>query len=621
MTTLADAPAPAGTAAAVSAAARLRRVARERPGDAALRVKNRGIWREVSWAEYWDQVEVFGNALLAMGVQPRDRIAIHSENRPEWLYTDVGTIAVRAVCMGLYPTNPTTEVRYLLQNSGSRLLVVEDQEQADKVLGIPAADLPLLERIVYVEQRGIDRYSDPRLVSWDDFMEEGRAHRQAHPGEVEERMAAAEVDDLAYLIYTSGTTGPPKGAMLTVGNCDFSGNILASADGLINPPPGPDDFVLSYLPLCHVYEKAIAVWLPLWTGAVVNFGESLETLMADIREIQPTVFQGVPRIWERIHAGIQVKLASSSRLKKLNALLWLRVARWLGRTLARTGGRHTPLSAVAYWFGNLFLYRALKERVGLRRCRFGVSGAAPIAPEILEYFMSIGVPLHEAYGMTENAVIATTNRPGRVRLGTVGEPYPQIELKIDEQTGEILTRHGGSFVGYWEMPEATARTLDAEGWLHTGDVGEWVDGTHVRIVDRIMDIIITSGGKNISPSEIEGSLKTSPFVKEAIIIGDRRKYLAALIGIEFEVVSEWAQRRKLAHTTYRDLSEKPEVIKLIQKAVDETNAKFASVEQIKRFTLLPKELDHETGELTATQKVKRSEIEKRFGDLIEAMYR
>jgi len=619
VTTLADAPAT--VTPAVTAPGRLRQVARERPGDAALRAKNRGIWREVSWAEYWDQVETFGHALLAQGVQPRDRIAIHSENRPEWLFTDVGTIAVRAVCMGLYPTNPTSEVRYLLQNSGSRLLVVEDQEQADKVLDIPAAELPLLERIVYIEQRGTDRYHDPRLVSWDAFMEEGRAHRRAHPGAVEERMAAAKVDDLAYLIYTSGTTGPPKGSMLTVGNCDFSGNILASSEGLINPPPGPDDFVLSYLPLCHVYEKAIAVWLPLWTGAVVNFGESLETLMSDIREIQPTVFQGVPRIWERIHAGIQVKLASASRLKKINAAVWLWVARWLGKTLARTGGKHTLLSGVAYWFGNLFLYRALKDRVGLRRCRFGVSAAAPIASEILEYFMSLGVPIHEAYGMTENAAIATTNRPGRVRLGTVGEPYPQIELKIDEQTGEILTRHGGSFVGYWEMPEATARTLDEDGWLHTGDVGEWVDGTHIRIVDRIKDIIITSGGKNISPSEIENTLKTSPFVKEAIVIGDRRKYLTALIGIEFDVVSEWAQRHKLAHTTYRDLSEKPEVIKLVQRAVDETNTKFASVEQIKKFTLIPKELDHETGELTATQKVKRSEIEKKFGDLIEAMYR
>jgi long-chain acyl-CoA synthetase len=617
VTIVADAPA---ATAATTPASRVRSLGGEHPGGTALRVKNRGIWRGITWAEYWDAVETFGHALLSSGIEVGDRVAIHSENRPEWFYTDVGTIAVRGVCMGLYPTNPTSEVKYLLQNSGSRLLVVEDQEQADKVLEIPAAELPLLERIVFIEQRGVDRYSDPRLVSWDAFMEEGRAHRAAHSGELERRMAAAEAGDLAYLIYTSGTTGPPKGAMLTVGNADFAGTVLADG-GMIDPPSGPDDFLISYLPLCHVYEKALALWLPLWTGAVVSFGESLDTLMVDMRDVQPTVFQAVPRIWERIHAGIQVKLASASRLKKLNAGIWLRVAKYLGKTLVRRGGRHTPLSAVAYFFGNLFLYRALKERVGLRRIRFAVSAAAPIAPEILEYFMSIGVPVYEAYGMTENAAIATCNRPGRVHIGTVGEPQKKVELKIDQGTGEILTRHPGSFTGYWQMPEATARALDAEGWLHTGDVGEWVDSTHVRIVDRIKDIIITSGGKNISPSEIENSLKTSPFIKEAIVIGDRRKFLTALIGIEFDVVSEWAQRRKIGHTTYRDLSEKPEVVKLIQKAVDETNAKFSSVEGIKKFTLLPQVLDHETGELTATQKVKRSEIEKKFGHLIEAMYR
>jgi long-chain acyl-CoA synthetase len=332
------------------------------------------------------------------------------------------------------------------------------------------------------------------------------------------------------------------------------------------------------------------------------------------------VFQGVPRIWERIHAAIQVRLASASWLKRLNAVIWMRASKYLGEVLAQNRGRHTLLSRIVYTLGDISLYRSLKERVGLRRVRYGVSAAAPIAPEILQYFMSIGVPIYEAYGMTENAAVATRGSPGRVHLGTVGEPYPQIEVAIDENTGEILTRHPGNFIGYWKMPEATAATLDPEGWLHTGDVGEWVDGTHIRIVDRLKDIIITSGGKNISPSEIENSLKTSPFVKEAIVIGDRRKYLSALIGIEFDVVSEWAQRRKLAHTTYRDLSEKAEVISLIRKVVDETNGKFARVEQIKKFLLLPKELDHEDGELTATQKVKRSEIEKRFGDLIEGMY-
>jgi long-chain acyl-CoA synthetase len=336
--------------------------------------------------------------------------------------------------------------------------------------------------------------------------------------------------------------------------------------------------------------------------------------------VQPTIVQGVPRIWERIHAAIQVRLASASRLKRVNAVIWLKAARYIGRTLARREGRHTPFTRALLAMGNLFLYRSLRERVGLRRLRHGVSAAAPIAPEILEFFMSIGVPLYEAYGMTENAGIATTNRPGRIKLGTVGEAYPNCEVRLDPETGEILTRHPAVFAGYWNMPEATARTIDSDGWLHTGDVGEWVDGTHVRIVDRIKDIIITSGGKNISPSEIENSLKTSPFIKEAMIIGDRRKYLTALIGIDFDVVSEWAQRHKITHTTYHDLSEKVEVVALVQKAVDVTNAKFARVEQIKSFRLLTKELDHEQGELTATQKVKRSVIEDRFGDMIESMY-
>ena len=618
MTMTAPPPAAVGV---ISPAALLRQHTVTRPQAVALREKNQGIWLEITWTEYWDQVETFAHALVAHGIEPGDRVAIHSENRPEWVYTDIGSIAARAACMGLYPTNPTPEVEYLLENSGSRILVVEDQEQADKVLEIPAARLPALERIVYIERRGVDVYDDPRLISWDDFMAAGRDHRAAFPEAVERRMAEANDDDLAYLVYTSGTTGPPKGSMLTLRNLQYAGEALTLDSGIVSPPPGPNDLLVSYLPLCHIYEKLFSVVFGIWSGAQIHFGESLETLVADMRDVNPTVIQGVPRIWERIHAAIQVRLASASRLKKVNAALWLKAARYVGRTLVRTGGVHTPLTRILNYLGSVFLFRSLRERVGLRRCRYAVSAAAPIAPEILEFFMSIGVPIHEAYGMTENCGIATRNAPGRVKLGTVGEGYPDMGLRLDPDTGEILTRHAGNFVGYWRMPEATAATLDADGWLHTGDVGEWVDGTHVKIVDRIKDIIITSGGKNVSPSEIENSLKTSPFIKEAIIIGDGRKFLSALIGIEFDVTSEWAQQKRIPHTTYRDLSEKPEVVALIQKAVDATNEKFARVEQIKQFRLLTKELDHEDGELTATQKVKRSIIEDRFGDLIESMYR
>jgi long-chain acyl-CoA synthetase len=606
----------------VSPASLLQGWATDRSAGTALREKNRGVWSEVTYAQYWDEVETFAHALAVSGIDRGDRVAIHSENRPEWLYTDLGSLAAGAVCVGLYPTNPTAEVEYLLNDSGSRILIVEDEEQADKVLEIPTANLPHLEKIVYLEHRGTDAYDDPRLESWDDFMDRGRTHRSANPGVIADRMAAAERDDLAYLVYTSGTTGPPKGAMLTLGNLEFFGREIASDHGLIQPKAGPTDLVVSYLPLCHIYEKLFSVVYPMNGGVQVHFGESLDTLVVDLRDVQPTIIQGVPRIWERIHAGAIVRLASASRIKRINTAIWMAAARYLGRTLARTGGKHTVISRLVYTLGNIFLYRALKDRAGLRRVRAGITAAAPIAPEIIEFFISIGVPLLEAYGMTENAGIATVNHPGRIKLGTVGEPYPEIdsiELKLDDETGEILTRHGGTFAGYWNMPEATANTIDAEGWLHTGDVGAW-DGTHLKIVDRIKDIIITAGGKNVSPSEIENSMKASPFVKEAIVIGDRRKYLTALVGIDFDVVSEWAQRREITHTTYRDLSEKPEVIRLVQRAVDETNEKFSRVEQIKKFTMLTKELDHEDGELTATQKVKRSAIEDVFGDLIESMY-
>jgi long-chain acyl-CoA synthetase len=274
-----------------------------------------------------------------------------------------------------------------------------------------------------------------------------------------------------------------------------------------------------------------------------------------------------------------------------------------------------------YAIGYLFLFRALKDRIGMRKCRFAASGAAPIAPDVLRFYMGIGVPMHEVYGMTENSAVATANRPGRIKLGTVGEPHPGTELKIDGDLGEILTRHPGVFAGYWKNPEATAAVLSDDGWLHTGDVGEWVDGTHVEITDRLKDIIITAGGKNVAPAEIENALKCSPFIKEAIVVGDRRPYLTALIGIELDTVGDWAERSRISYTTYADLSEKPEVVVLVQGIVDEVNERFARVEGIKRFCMLRKELDHEDGELTATQKVKRVAISNQFAELVESMYR
>jgi long-chain acyl-CoA synthetase len=588
------------------------------PNRVAMRQKRFGIWREVTWASYWDTVQTVAHALLDLGIEPGDRVAIHSENRPEWLFTDIATVAVRAATVGLYPTNPPAEVRYLLSHSGARLLVAEDQEQVDKALAV-VDDCPQLAHIVYIEPRGI-RYEDPRLLSWEELLARGAAHQATHPDALAERMAQAAPSDIATLIYTSGTTGPPKGAMLTVANVEFAVGVHQRGEGFANPPTGPHDLLLSYLPLCHVVERTFTTWFNAGTGSQVNFAESIATVQANLAEIQPTILFSVPRIWEKILAGVQIRLANASWPKRVVAGFWLRRAGGIGATLERTGGRHTLRTRLVYAVGWLCWYRALRLRLGLRRVRGAVSGAAPIAPEVLRFFMGIGVPMFEAYGMTENAAIATANRPGRVRVGTVGEPLASVEVRIDPGSGEVLTRHPAVFAGYFRDEAATARVLGADGWLRTGDIGEWVDGSHLRITDRAKDIIITAGGKNIAPSELENALKASPYLKEAVVIGDRRPYLTALIGIELDTVADWAQRRRLSFTTYRDLSEKPEVADLVQSVVDEVNQRFASAEQIKQFRMLPKELDHEDGELTATQKVKRSAIADRFADLVADLY-
>ena len=599
-------------------ATRIRRRAESSPDAVALREKRFGIWQDITWKDYWEQISLVGHALASLGVAPGDRVAIHSENRPEWLYADVGALTVRAITVGLYPTNPAPEVEYLLRDSGAKVLIAEDQEQVDKAMAVKH-NLPDLRWIVYLEPRGVRSIDDPMLLSWSELIERGREHRGANPGLIDEHAARITPDDVVTLVYTSGTTGPPKGAMLTARNVDFAIRILVSSGGFYSDP-SPNDITLSYLPLCHVAERIGTEWINAAAGTQVHFAESIDTVQANLREVQPTLFFAVPRIWEKIHAGVQIKMASASRLKRANYRFWMRVASTIGDELAANGGTHTTRSRLRYALGYPFLYRALRDRLGLRRCRYAGSGAAPIAPEILKWFFGIGVVIHEIYGMTENSAVATSNRRGRLKLGTVGEPHPDIELRIDAETGEIQTRHPGVFAGYWNHEARTAEAITPDGWLHTGDVGEWVDGSYVRIVDRIKDIIITAGGKNVSPSEIENTLKCSPYIREVVVVGDRRAYLSALVGIEYDTVADWAQRKRIRYTTYRDLSEKPEVLRLMQEVIKQTNEGFARVEGVRKFRMIPKELDHEDGELTATQKVKRAAISTTFDYLIEDMY-
>lgn len=597
----------------------LRAVADERGNAVAMREKKFGIWQDITWQDYLDHSEAFAFGLAALGVSVGDRVAVQSDNRPEWLYADVGASMLRAPIVGFYPTNPSAEVRYLLQDSGTKVLVAEDQEQVDKAIEV-FDDCPDLEWIVYLDSRGLSLQAHSRLISVDELVNRGKILRAEQPDLLAEIDKDRGPDDLVTLIYTSGTTGPAKGAMLSASNVSFGTRCFGAESGVFGIGLSDRDIMLSYLPMSHVVERTITNWVHLYRHMLIHFAESIETVTSDLAEVQPTALFAVPRIWEKIETAVVIKTANASLLKRVSYGVARRLAETVGRERAGNGGDHTVKSRVLYFFAWILALRSLRRHLGLSKIRHALSGAAPIAPDVLMYFLGIGVPIYEAYGQTENAAVATTNMLGRMRVGTVGEPQPGIELKIDETSGEVLTRHPGNFVGYWNKPEATADTMGSDGWLHTGDVGEWVDGTHLRIVDRIKDIIITAGGKNISPSELENSLKASPYIRESVVVGDKRAYLTVLIEIEFDAVADWAVRRHIDYTTYRDLATRPEVVALIADAVRATNKKFARVESLRKFRVLHKELDHEDGELTATQKLKRASFAATVPHLIEDMY-
>jgi len=584
----------------VSLCRRLLENARDHAGDVAIREKYRGVWREWTWAEYAQRVASVAAGLRALGVGPGDRVAIHSENRPEWVIADLAAQGIGACTVGVYPTSPAAEVEYVLGHSEAKVLIAEDEEQLDKALEVRDR-LPLLRHVVVIDPRGV---SEP-VPTFASLETDGSL------AAYEESVNALDPAATAILVYTSGTTGPPKGAIIS------HANLVAAGRTAVTTGAQRGDEVLSYLPLCHVAERLISVMDGIWAGLVVNFGEGGPSFPEDLRDVQPTVFLGVPRVWEKMLATVEIRMADASRLKRVLYRSCLRQ----GRRVAprRMAHRLTVLDRVVLFLCEVLVFRALREKLGMSRVRAALSGAAPIAPQVLEYLWAIGIPVREGYGQTENTAICTLTPEGDIRLGMVGTAMPEVEVRIAPD-GEILTRSASVFQGYLNDPIATKAAVDEDGWLHTGDVGELTGDGFLRITDRKKDIIITAGGKNISPSEIENRLKVSPYVREAVVIGDRRKYVTALIGIELDTVGNWASRQGLAYTTYADLSTKDEVRRLIDEVVQETNKELAQVERIKRFTLIAKELDHEDGELTATQKVKRKALEQRFEPQIEAMY-
>jgi long-chain acyl-CoA synthetase len=602
------------TKGGLTPARKIRETAGRYPELIAMREKNFGKWEEITYEEYWQQAQWIGCALKYFGVDTQDSVAIQSENRPEWFISDVAIQAIGAVSVGLYPTNPPSEVAYLIGHSESKILFAEDQEQVDKALEV-IEELPDLKKIVYFEPRGLTNYDSPLLMTWEEFLEIGKEEFEKDPNFVNDKLDLVDDEDIAIMVYTSGTTGPPKGSMLTHGNLAWIGSNIANFNIIKNAKTDQQEFI-SFLPLCHIFGRLIDLIVGSHLLATINMAESIDTVQDDLMQIQPTFFAAVPRILERMHSSVLVKMKDASFVKRFLFGISLKLGMYAADRKLEKGFDDLLAKVVDFITWNIS-FRSITKKLGLSRVDASGSGAAPIAPEVLKFFMALGIPIFEAYGMTENCGYATGNDYDNISLGTVGIPNKNCELKLAED-GEILIRHGGVFKGYFKNEEATKETIDEDGWLYTGDVGE-MQGRFIKIVDRKKDIIITAGGKNISPSEIENTLKVSPFIKDAIVIGDKRKFLSALIAIEFDTVSNWALRKGITHTTYRDLSEKQEVKDLVSKEVIRTNDHTAL--QIRKFEMIPKELDHEEGELTATQKIKRNVLEEQFSDLIESMYK
>ncbi|WP_420392200.1 AMP-dependent synthetase/ligase [Acuticoccus sp.] len=582
--------------------------ARTRPRRTAIRQKEFGIWQPTTWAGYAERASVVAHGLRALGVEPGGHVAVLSENRIEWVLTQLGAGMAGAITIGVYPTSPAPEVGYVLEHSDAEVVVCEDQEQVDKVLAVRAS-LPRLKHIVVIETKGMRGYGPGAVTAFRDLEAAGREHRAGEPGMVDAVLERQSLSDIALMIYTSGSTGKSKGAMISYRNIRAQAIAAVELLGLT-----PRDTHLSYLPLCHVAEQFATTMVPITLGSTVNFGESMRTVQEDLREVAPTMFLGVPRIWEKLHSAIHVRMTEAGGVRKA---LYDRALAACGPFATVPRRERTLRQRLTFALWSAVVFRPLLNAIGLTRTRIAMTGAAPISPLIVRYFRTLGVPLVEVYGATETSGVALGQRLSHLVPGAVGGVVVNAEARIGE-LGELLMRGDLVFEGYYKNEAATNEAI-REGWLHTGDVVAMRDGQYA-IVDRLKDIMITAGGKNLSPSEIENGAKSSPYIKECVVVAEKRRYVAALVQIDFETVAQWAEERGIAYTNFRNLAEHPAVRELVEAEVARANAALPPVANIRRFHLLTKELDHDDDEVTATMKVRRANIYKKYANAIEALY-
>jgi len=582
-----------------------------RAGRVIYRQKDLGIWKEVTWDELGRAARETGLGLAALGYEPGEVASVLANTRKEWVFADLGALGAAGVVNGIYPTDAASQVEYLMSDSGAVYVFVEDDEQLDKVLEIRER-LPRLRKIIVFDMEGLDELNDAQVMSLEKLRVLGRDYDAAHSGEWERRIGLRKPDDLAILVYTSGTTGKPKGAMIS------HGSIIKTCDAYQRAIPQSEaDERMAFLPLCHIVERIGGEYHPLYTGTVVNFVENPDTVPENVREIAPTIITGVPRIWEKFYSGVLIALNQAGTVQQ-----WAyKAAIWIGYRRAKLREEHKPIPsglAFAFWLARLLVLNNVRKLIGIHRARFLATGAAPISPDLLRWYMALGVDMIEAWGQTETTGGVTFNPIGRVRLGSIGIALPPAEVTVSAQ-GELLVRGPTMFMGYLNQPEKTAETLK-DGWVHTGDVGRVDADGYFYITDRMKDIIITAGGKNITPSEIENQLKFSPYITDAVVIGDKRPYLVALIMIDHENVERYAQDHAIPFSNFASLCRRPEVQELIQAEIDRVNKAFARVEQVKKFRLIEQKLTAEDEELTPTMKLKRKLVNEKYKDLIESMY-
>lgn len=581
------------------------------PEDVCIREKDFGIWNEYTWADWGEYAQLIGYGLHALGLQRGDIVSIASEINKEWLFADLATICIGGICSGVYPTDASNQVEYLINDSGTKFYFAEDEEQLDKVLTVRERT-PSLEKVIVFDMEGLQELKDSMCLSVNELYELGRAHREKHPDLWAQELEKAHLEDTMILTYTSGTTGPPKGAMITHRNVLF---MMSCTQDCFHVKTA--DRILGFLPLAHIAGRMLYTFLVIESRAIVHLVESLETIAQDTAEIEPTVHFAVPRVWEKQYSSVSIMIKEATPLGRWAYGIAMQVG-------AKRAGFQKHAQSVPVHLE--FLFRLLdllvlgnvKRLLGISKSRWLATAAAPISPDLIEWYWALGNPMYELYGQTECTGIATCNLEDDHRIGSVGKAANGVQIELSERN-EILIQSPGVIKGYWNLPEKTADTI-RQGWLFSGDIGRIDSDGFVYVVDRINDIIITAGGKNITPSEIENQLKFSPYITDAIVVGDRRPYLTCLIMIDQENVVLYAQEYSIPFTNYTSLCRTSEVVELIGGEIESVNSKFAQVETIKKFRLIDQLLSPEDEELTPTQKLKRKVVNEKYASLIEEMY-